>query len=213
MVGLFLETVNGEVPTIVADNEGRWVSPETRRFRIVGGWPCHHYPSDWNKRAKALLLDIERARANHKHCRKPGRMKDSFARLHAYLARCAENAPLLTGRDVGMIRLILARHVAKRGRFASQKFEDIRCRQLAQVAKPLHYHLSIVVQERLSPHPADRGLDDVDGVLQSVTNDEAGRHNVDGGNPIPPSIARKVARCACDTAASLIARGIITSGE
>jgi hypothetical protein len=38
-----------------------------------------------------------------------------------------------------MIRLILARHIAKRGAPGSPRFEDIRRRQLAQVATPLHH--------------------------------------------------------------------------
>lgn len=213
MVGLVLETVDGEAPTILPDDEGRWMSLESRRFLIVGGWPCRRYPSNWSERAKALSAEIERARTTHKLCGKPGRMKNSFARLHSYLNRCAENAASLTGRDVGMIRLILARHVAKCGRPVSQKFEDIRRGQLAQVAKPLHHHLSKVVQARLKTHPPDTGLEDLDGVLQPVTSDEARRHDAPSGSPIPPSIARKVNRCVCDTADALIARGIVTSGE
>ena len=59
LVGLFLETVNGESPTIVPDDEGRWVSLETRRFHIAGGWPCHHYPANWSERA-ILFVTVRR---------------------------------------------------------------------------------------------------------------------------------------------------------
>lgn len=213
MLGLFLETVNGDVPTIAPDDEGRWASLETRRFHIAGGWPCQNYPSGWSERAKALSAAIERARATHKLCGKPGRTNDSFARLHGFLNRCAENSASLSGRDVGMIRLILARHIAKRGAPGSPRFEDIRRRQLAQVATPLHHHLSTLVEERLATHSPDTGLDDVDVVLQPVTNDEADSDKLPTGSPIPPSIARKVSRCLCDTADALVARGIVTSGE
>lgn len=213
MVGLFLETVKGDMPAIVPDAERRWVSPETRRFRVAGGWPCQHYPSGWGERALAASAVIERARTTHKLCGKPGKTNDSFARLHGYLNRCAKDPALLTGRDVGMIRLILARHITKRGAAGSRKFEEIGRRQLAQAAPPLHHHLAGVVRDRLAPCPQDTGLDHLDSVLRAVTDHEAGRLNLPAGTRIPPSIGRKVARCLCDTAYALVARGIVTSGE
>jgi len=213
MVRLFLETVSGDIPTIAPDADGRWVSPETKRFNISGGWPCRHYPADWLQRAKAVVAEVDTARTTHKLCGKPARSGDSFARLHGYLKQCAENPDSLTGRDVGMIRLIVARHVAKRGGPETEKFRGIRARQLAQVASPMHHQIAAVVQQRLAAHPSDGGLDEVETVIQPVTNEEADKLALPAGTVIPASIADKVARCLCDTAEVLVARGIVTSGE
>jgi hypothetical protein len=213
MIRLFLETVSGEVPTIQPDAEGRWVSVTTKRFNLTGGWPCRHYPADWCERARTVVEAVEDARTKHPHCGKPNRADDSFARLHGYLKRCAASPDSLAGRDVGMIRLILARHVTKRGAPGSQKLQDLRSRQLTQVAAPLHHQVATAVRARLAAHAADGGLDDLESTLQPITADEATKLSLPVGTGIPPSIARKVARCLCDTADVLVARGIVTSGE
>lgn len=213
MIRLFLETVSGDVPTVQSDAEGRWVSAETKRFKIIGGWPCRQYPADWRERAKAVVEAVESARMTNKLCGKPCRADDSFARLHGCLKRCIEKPDSLTGRDVGMIRLILARHVAKRGVPGSQKFQDIRERQLAQVSGPMNHQVASAVQARLSPHPADGGLDELESTLQPITSDEAAKLNLPAGTCIPASIERKAVRCLCDTTDVLVARGIVTSGE
>jgi hypothetical protein len=41
-VRLFLETVEGELPSLHCDAEGRWVRSEGGAFPVQGGWPCQH---------------------------------------------------------------------------------------------------------------------------------------------------------------------------
>jgi hypothetical protein len=213
MIGLFIETVSGSLPIIQPDGEGRWVSPETKKFNVVGGWPCQQYPAGWKERALQVWSDCERARQTYSLCGKAAKTKDSFAELRGNLKRSAEDPSSLTGRDVGKIRLILARHIAKRGGPDSEKFRQRQVRQAQQIAGPTFHEVAGVVQQRLASHPASCGLDTLDGVIQPVTDTEARQSQVPAGTAIPASMRRKISRCLCDTADILVERDIITSGE
>ena len=114
---------------------------------------------------------------------------------------------------MGMIRLILARHIAKRGVPDSEKFRQLRSRQAQQIAGPTFYEVASVVQKRLAAHSPDGGLDSLDAVVQSITGDEAQQYQVPAGTDIPASMRRKLARCVCDAVDALVERKIITSGE
>jgi hypothetical protein len=65
MIELFIETVGGDVPTIQPDVEGRWTSPETRRFNVVGGWPCRFYAADWRVPERRSFPSSRRERHIH----------------------------------------------------------------------------------------------------------------------------------------------------
>ena len=213
VVSLFLETVAGEIPTIQKDAEGRWVSPETRRFHVVGGWPCQNYAADWCERAQAAVTGIERDRATHKLCHRPDDAGDSFMRLFGYLRKCSEAPASLSGRDVGTIRLIIARHVTRHGRPGSPQHVAETARQWSQTAKPTHDRIARLVIHRLTSFSAHDGLDDLAEVLQPVIASEASKTGITTGTEIPPTLVRKVERSLCDTAEVLVERGIITSGE
>ena len=213
MIALFLETVVGDPPTIQPDAEGRWVSPETKKFNVVGGQPCQRYAADWRERALAIFADCERLSSVHSHCGKPLRAEDSFARLRNYLKRGAEEPRSLHGRDVGMIRLILARHIAKHGAPDSERFQQVRTRQMDQVAGPSFHEIAGAVQQRLAAYPPGGGLDALDATLQPITDEEARRSNVPSGTTLPASLCRKISRCLSETSDVLVERGLITSGE
>lgn len=117
-VSLFIETVEGEAPKIDF-SEGR---------SIVGGWPCKFFPESWRERARSILDTFNEKRAVHRLCGKPDRKKDSFAQLRRYLEVCIEDSAKLNGRDVGRIRLILARYISKRGVPGSESNEKLLIR-------------------------------------------------------------------------------------
>lgn len=213
MVALFLETVSGDAPRIQPDAEGRWVSPETRRFHVVGGWPCRNFPSDWRNRARAVVSAFDQARAAQKLCSRPDDVGDSFSRLLGYLRKCSADPASLTGLDVGMIRLILARHTTNRGIPGSPQHDVATARQLAQVTRPMHHQIASIVAKRMSGLSTEQGLDDATDVVQPVTATEADTAGIAAGSEVPASITRKVERCRCDTADALVQRGIVTSGE
>ncbi len=117
-VDLFLETVDGDRPALQTTDSGRPRPGPNGQPVVAGGWPCRHYPADWAARGRQLLADYADARAQHTLCGKPEKPKENFARLRAYLATCVDDPALLTGRDVGMVRKILASvcHTARRPR-------------------------------------------------------------------------------------------------
>jgi hypothetical protein len=119
----------------------------------------------------------------------------------------------LSGRDVGSIRLILARHLTRHGEPQSDKALSGRKRQLQQITGPLHCELAAAVEKRLALHPAGGGLADTAPVLQPVTPDEEARTGLPAGSAIPAAVERKVRRCLLDTPEGLVERRIVTSGE
>ncbi|QIF05528.1 hypothetical protein [Roseimicrobium sp. ORNL1] len=213
VIGLFLETVEGDPPSIRPDEAGSWVSPETGKFHVEGGWPCQKYPADWQARAQRLVQRYRETRATNTRCSRPEKYGDSFAQLRAYLERCAADPKSLTGRDVGKVRLILARHIAKYGTPGAEKAVEHEKRQQAQIAPPGFHDIAAVVRNRLGVPDADSGLESVDALAEPISATEAVQFNVPAGTQIPGSIVRKASRCLCATADVLIDKGIISSAD
>jgi hypothetical protein len=213
LVRLFLETVEGDVPSLQSDPEGRWHFLPGGRFPVRGGWPCQRYAADWAARAKDLLTEIDRQRVEHKCCGRPERADSPFAVLREYLRRCAETPLALTGREVGIIRLILARYITRRGTPDGERCQMLRQRQLAEASAPTVRQLADVVAFRLEAYPSDEGCDDLSPLTQPISAEEAERWDVDGATPVPKSLHRKTSRCLRETVDVLVERGIITSSE
>jgi hypothetical protein len=188
MVSLFLETVEED-------------------------WPCQRYPVGWPARAMKLLEEYEELRQGHSLCTRPEDPREHFCQLRQFLARSATAPASLSGKEVGRIRVILARHVAKRGIPGSQRSLDVRRKQSADVHAPTFDRIAQVVLPRLEKFPGDKGLDDAGDLLESVNAEEASRFGVLEGTPIPEPIRRKIDRCLNETVAVLTQRGLITSGE
>ncbi len=212
-VELFLETVAGEPPNLRRGPDGERIPRQNGKFPVVGGWPCQHYPKGWADRAQRLLDEYESKRSKHDLCGKPERSKDSFAQLRKYLHRCIEDPRSLSGREVGRIRLILARYVAKRGPPASSWWKQARDKQTQQVSAPTFYDIARVVITRLEAYPKESGIDDVGAVVQPITAPEAERWQIKAGTLIPESQQKKVRRCLNESIDVLLTRGVITSGE
>ncbi len=206
LVALFLETVEGEIPEMARNTDGDWTVSATGRFPVIGGWPCQHYPADWRDRAQMLLDDIAVAQEQHRYAKKPNRRKESFWQLHHYLERCVRVPQGLTGREIGRIRLILARTIATRGAPNTPQRETLRTYQRTQIAPPTHEEIAERLIERLQAFPSEQGLHDVAKAIRPITlhNDEI---------EIPPSIQRIVQRALIATPETLVEKGIVTSGD
>lgn len=212
-VALFLETVRGEAPDLGRNADG---SPRPRvngRFPVEGGWPCANFPEGWAARGEALLAEYDAQRKKHGLCGRPDRAKDSFAQLRGYLRRCLTKPDGLSGREVGRIRLILARYAASHGAPDSAARRQLRQEQLRQAGAPTFKEIAGAVVERLGAHPRDGGLEDIAAIAQPVSADEAVLFEIPEGTAIPPSIEEKVRRCLSETIDVLVERGIVTSGE
>ena len=180
---------------------------------VEDGWPCRKYPEGWTNRALALLSEYDELRREHSLCGKPERSSGHFAQLKEFLGRCATKPESLNGREVGRIRLMLNRYVEKRGTPNSTTCAEQRKRQAVDVAGPTFQEIAAVVIERFEKHSKTDGLDDVGGLKQAVTDEEAESSGIPEDTPIPSNIQRKVERCLNDTVDVLIERGLITSGE
>jgi hypothetical protein len=213
LVGLFLETVEGEVPSLRRGDGGTPEKTAGRRFVVDGGWPCQLYPDGWTDRARALLSDYARLRAEHQLCGKPEKAKRNFARLRGFLETCVTNPRKLTGRDVALIRLILAGVVARHGRPDSPAGEARRQRQAAQAAAPTRAEVGRVLGDRLAKFPRDGGLDSLDAVAGPVTPEEASRHRVPAGRAVPASLLAKLRRSLAAEVPALVEAGVIPSAE
>jgi hypothetical protein len=213
IVSLFLETVKGPIPNLRTGPDGNWSRSQDGRFPVEGGWPCQHYPEDWIARAQEVLDEFDSQRRKHKLCGKPGHGKGSLAQLREYLRRCTASPKSLNSRDVGRIRMLLARYVARRGTPESSQCREIRRKQAMQAGGPTFREIARVVIGRLEVYPPDTGLDNIDAVTRPAADDEAERWDIEAGIPIPPSLQRKVQRCLRETAEVLIERGVITSSE
>jgi hypothetical protein len=213
VVALFLETVTGPAPTLRTAEDGTPLREPDGRFAIDGGWPCQHYPDGWRERAAEVLADYRRLRATHTLVARPDRPAESFARLRRYLETCVEAPERLTGREVGLIRLLLAGIGARRGFPGSERLQRVRAAQAATAAAPLRAELAHVVAARLAELPADEGLDSVDSMLSPVTVNEAAAHGVPAGHALNGTLRHRLRLALSAPVEELVAQGILPSGE
>ncbi len=205
-VALFLETVEGDVPTLRKAASGELERGPNGQPVVQGGWPCRTFPAGWADRARQLLNDHASARVRQRLCTKPEKPKENFARLRTYLTACEADHSTLTGRDVGTIRRILASHVTAHGAPGSERLERTRAAQIRSARAPLHQDIGFATAERLATFPQDEGVSDLGRVVSSATDRL-------GIPALPRQIARKAARCAEAPPEQLIRDGVIPSAE
>jgi hypothetical protein len=70
-----------------------------------------------------------------------------------------------------------------------------------------------VVRDRLAKLPQDRGLDSVEAIATPVTPEEAVRHRVPAGRPVPVSLLTKLHRALAAEVPVLVEAGVIPSAE
>lgn len=213
IVALFLETVEGPAPDLVRDDSGKALPRDNGRFPIEGGWPCKVFPEGWKKRANTLLHRFDRLARMHKLSTRATHRKSSLAQLMPLLRTCASDSSSLSGRDVGRIRLILARYVAKRGVPGSPTQTEVRSRQAAQAATVQFHKVANAVTPRLQSYPANQGIEDLGPVLVAITEDESEVCGAPAGQELPAPIHRRIERCLFETTDELVDRGLIPSGD
>lgn len=213
MVKLFLETVEGDMPFIQIDEDGSWINKHTGSFNIAGGWPCQHFPETWYKRASELLRNLVEKRKSHRSSTWPDRKDDSFYQLRHYLEKCCAAPESLVGRDVGRIRLLLARYITKRGAPGSLQHRQVRAAQELQVRSPAFDVLAKLLCERLQAFPATGGIANVEQVLSPVSAAEANQWGIAAEVGFPFCLRRKINYALEANVPTLIQHRIIGSGE
>lgn len=210
LVALFLETVEGEVPQLARDANRDLVRAANGQPEVQGGWPLRRIPEGWRERAQALLADEAAARAEHPLHRKQARARENHARLHHLLTLWVRDPAALTGRDVGMLRRVLASHVSKHGAPGSEALAATRAMQAQLAARPLHAELAQTVAMVLSDEDPEAGIPGLDAALDALATELVGGSALGG---LPPSITAKALRCLEAPIGRLVELGVLGSAE
>jgi hypothetical protein len=213
MLALFAATLAGPAPTVQLGTDGIPLRTATGGYSIAGGWPCQHYPAGWQTQASAVLALYQQQRAQHQLCGKPEKPGGNFTLLRGYLERCVADPASLTGRDVGMVRAILALTATRRGLPGSERWQKVRQSQQAQIDAPAHADLAQVVIARLASFAPHEGLNSTDRLLDPVTPDEAARFKLPPGRLLPADFERRLLRSLDAPVEVLVSRKVISSGE
>lgn len=214
LVALFLETVVGDAPSARKHADGTWQHGDGRSFVVEGGWPCSQYPVGWHDRADALLADFRAARAAHRRCGKARRPKEVLAMLATSLSTLLEQPQALDGRQVGRIRLALARYVAVRGVPTGSVARAQRQAQWPHATAPTHQEVARhVAGHRMAGLSAGDGIDDLTPLVTDVAPGESDDGALRRGAPVPASVVRRMQRCTRGTVEALVERGLVPSAE
>lgn len=212
-VALFLSTVRGPIPRFGRNEDGTLARQANGQPVVEGGWPCQIFTRQWKGRAEALLADYERERSEHPLAKGPDRPKGNFARLRHYLQICIDDPKALTGRDVGVIRKILASFVSRHGTLGSPRLNRVRRAQARDAALPGPDVFAHVIAERIDRHAALGGLDTIADELGPITDAESQTTGLAVGTPIPKRVTSSARRCLEGTLDTLTEAGIISSAE
>jgi len=224
-IGLVLETIDGPLPVASKDEAGGWLRGEHGQFVVQGGWPFKHVPAGWPTRVQALVDAVEQARSRRESPKRFSRAGEPFVVLMDALARAANSAngstptnasQPLSARELGRVRLILARYVATRGRPDAGIARAERAKQRAHATARTHQQIAMAVAERLAAHAPWSGVDDLDDVLNKSEARAANQTVVEEApvaTTLPRAVMRRLQRCVNDTPEGLIRRRVVRSAE
>lgn len=213
-VGLALETVEGEAPTVLTGPDGAPLRDRHGNYQIAGGLPFQRSPEGWGARAQALLDRYGQLRPQHRLIARPDFGSEGFGFLRYAIACHLGVRPPLSDRDRSWARVILAAFAFKRGLPGSPRHQALRAGQQQRAQRPSKVDVAQALARRLRPLPADEGLVDLAPAVAPLAADEAPAHSsAFAGHPIPYRLARKVERSLVASPEELVARGVLPSGE
>lgn len=213
LVRLFLETVEGEIPQFATNADGSLIRAESGQPTITGGWPCKNYSTEWRDQIKKLLEEYESAAAKNTLCKKHLKRKENFAQLRTYAKKILVNPNSLKGREVGIIRKILASYVTAHGAPASVELGQLRADQFRDAHLPLHHLLSKVVADRLKDEDSDQGITNIVDYLGPLTEVEAAVVCQSLQVEIPENIKVKAMKCLEAPVETLVREKVVPSSE
>lgn len=213
IVRLFLQTVDGAIPQFCENADGSLVRSESGQPVVSGGWPCRNYSPEWSTQAKQILDDYSEALSKNLLCKKHLKRKENFAQLRAYAEKIIRDPKALSGKDVGIIRKILASYVTAHGAPDSDVWRQVRQSQNSIAQQPQHHTLSKILAERLKDEPDDEGVPNVLELLGPLNDKEAVDNGLNAGVDIPKSVTEKAKRCLEASLEVLVESQLIHSSE
>lgn len=214
VVRCIAETLVGPWPQLLVDEAGRRVTSRHGTPRATGGEPFVTWPDGWRDRAAALEQEFEQLRARHALTR---RSRDAGSNLGILMQGLAAARREIAGaRERGRVRLAMAQIAAKRGRPDEARHIELRQRQAAIAAAPLHAHLAGVIAQRLRAILAtgadpELGVHDCANLSTPVQSGESAM--VPAGARFPPHLHRRARRLQEAPLAALLAEKLIPSAE
>jgi len=200
LVALFADSVAGDMPTL---DDAR---------KVGGGWPCQHYPDGWIARAHAFIDEFYKLRRTHSLCRKVDRKGENFRVLREMLEKVLYTPKMVTGRDVGMVRRVLACVNSRRGLPGNERCVRLRETQRTIARTPTAAELGQAVARRLKEEPQDEGLAEVNPYLGAISAAESSEFGLPEGRSVE-FLRPKLNLALAAPAAKLIELGVITSAE
>ncbi|MFT3764734.1 MAG: hypothetical protein QM820_04345 [Minicystis sp.] len=212
-VALWLETIDGPLPSVRRGPDGEPVRDANRDYEVEGGLPSARYPEGWMDRAKALLAEYERLRDKHDRSKKPAKRSESFGAMREYLHLATKTRAPLPPKAAARLRRILAGVLEKRGAPGSEKLRILREAQTRMAGSPTNGELAAVVTRRLGARPQDGGLSSIDDLLSPVAEAEAAQVGLPAGTAMPDHLREKLQRSLEAPVEVLVELGVIPSGE
>ena len=164
----------------------------------------------WRATATGLINDIERAKAQHRLCKKPHKSKANFAQLSSLLGQYLAG----TLADSGKARAaeLLQRCIARRGEPGCSGLEQIRKAQQAQVTGAVFYDIARLLIRRLSVVASDDGIDNIAAIAGPVQAEEVSeRTPLHSG--VPDTLLRVLRRGERNAVGKLVESGVIPSAD
>ena len=165
--------------------------------------PCRVVSSEWRERAEVLVADYAAARAAHRLCKRPHHPKQNLAILVRAAKQLVTSPDSLSAREIGLVRVALAGHVAKNGAPLSPECQTHEAERARVAARPTRGESAKVVATGLADLPADGALDSLNDLDADVLAEARSF----------PSITRKLQRCLDASIEELVERGVLSSGE
>ena len=200
LVALFGESVSGDMPALDEDS------------MVTGGWPCQHYLDGWSAQGHAFVDEFHKLRRTHSLCRKVDRKGENFRILREMLEKILYTPKMVTGRDVGLVRRVLACVNSRRGMPGDERCVRLREAQQAIARTPTAAELGHAVARRLKDLPQDEGLAEVDRYIDAISAAEAAETGLPEGRSVE-FLRPKLMLALAAPVAKLIELGVITSAE
>lgn len=175
---------------------------ELTRETYAEGWPFQDYPEGWAERATQACGRLQHRLEGACACHFPQRADSNLRRLATIVKRASVAPEELTGRQVGLARVIIADSETRWGTLGSrQREERLQGREEAFSELSPEQAVPILLGrlERLCPN---LGISEPEVVLQPIE-----------GQAVPEVLAEKVRQARQATPKELIEQGLVGSAE
>ncbi len=164
------------------------------------GWPFQAYPEGWSDRVESALLELEEKVFADPACGYPQRTGSNLRQLMSILAQAAQSPEELSGREVGLVRTIVAHSVERWGTLgSSERAQALEAREQALPAQG-NSRMVQTLLERLEPLDSEGGLEEPESILGPVEDE-----------PVSEALRDRLLRSRLGTLEQLIQWGLVGS--